>query len=371
MNIDMLVFGEDWGAHPSSTQHLINHLLAEQQILWINSLGLRRPKLDCRDFFRVCKKLAAMSRRQAFEQLQQQPKLLNPISLCWPGNKTIRQLNRRLLLKQISPLVKASAVQPILWTSLPSAVDLVGHLGERACIYYCGDDFSALAGVDHQPVSEMEAELAEKAHLIITASDKLALKFPQAKTVTLTHGVDYHHFATPVNAAKDLPSGLTAGFYGSISSWFDQQLMYQVARRLPNWKFIIIGPIQTDVSLLQKLSNVYLLGPRPYRQLPSYSQHWYVSILPFSKNRQIEACNPLKLREYLAAGRPIVSTAFPALKGFEALINIADSADQFADQLQHCLLYQDEEQKQARQARVIDASWQAKAQQLKQLLIEL
>jgi len=369
MKIDMLVFGEDWGAHPSSTQHLINQHNSPEEILWVNSLGLRRPKFNQYDMLRAFRKILSMQQapqQKTTSQLRQ----LNPQCFSWPGNSHIRQLNRKLLLRQLRPLLNNSP-SPLIWTSLPSAVDVIGHLNERACVYYCGDDFSALAGVDHQPVQAMEDELVDKSQLVIAASEHLAQKFPKHKTLVLNHGVDYKHFATTTTVADDLAKGLTAGFYGSISSWFDQALVCQVAKLLPHWKFVLIGPVQTDVSALQAMPNIELLGARPYSQLPRYSQHWYAGILPFKDNRQIQACNPLKLREYLAAGRPIVSTPFPALEPYRELIHVAQRAEQFASALEESVRCQSEEHKEARQLSVQTQDWKHKATQVSEVLAQL
>ncbi|WP_261844880.1 glycosyltransferase [Aliamphritea ceti] len=392
MNIDMLVFGEDWGEHPSSTQHLITQLLPEQQILWINSLGLRRPRLNSADLRRAWHKISKMISQQkqnealgrasdqSMNPLSNQLQILNPRAISWPGNPLARSLSSQLLKRQILPLLNASANQsqkaksPLLWTSLPSAVDVVGKLNERACVYYCCDDFSALDGVDHGPVSRMEQELAQKSQLIITASSKLAAKFPDHKTWLLPHGVDTSLFSSPAPRADDLPSdGPVAGFYGSLAGWFDQRLFTLLAKLLPHWTFVLIGPAKTDISALLEQPNIRWLGSKPHHELPRYSQHWDVSLLPFLQNPQIKACNPLKLREYLAAGSPIVSTDFPALDGYRDLVKVSHSAAGFAEELE--AIYRNRQNLKAirtiRQQRVEKESWQQRGKELKSLLDEL
>ena len=375
MNIDMMVFGEDWGSHPSSTQHLIRQWLPKQDILWINSLGLRRPKITTHDAKRAFNKLSRMlstdQRANRAVAIDSTPMVVNPHAISWPGNPLVRKLNKTLLTQQLRPFLQNSSTAPILWTSLPSAVDLVGNLGERAAVYYCGDDFSALDGVDHKPVTYMENELAEKVQLIITASDKLAAKFPQEKTVVLPHGVDYELFSTPTVRASDLPSSPVAGFYGALAGWFNQPLMIEVAKRLPHWTFVLIGPAHTDISPLLKQPNIRWLGPKPHHALPHYSQHWDVGLLPFLNNAQIEACNPLKLREYLAAGKPIVSTDFPALDGYRDQISVAQHAIDFALQIENSLTNQNFLTRKARQQSVANESWQHKAAQLHDILQQL
>jgi len=369
MNIDMLVFGEDWGKHPSSTQHLIKHMLSEQEILWVNSLGLRKPRFNLHDLNRAKNKLAAFFQKKATQNETNAPTIINPLVVPLPGNPLAKLLNSWLLGQKLTPMIKQDS-RPLLWTSLPSAVDVVGKLGERAAVYYCGDDFSALDGVDHGPVSKMEQELASKCQLIITASNRLAQKFPAHKTMVLPHGVDFELFSTPSTPAEDLPDGPVAGFYGALAGWFDHELMIETARRLPHWSFMLIGPVSYDISDLLAESNIRWLGPRSHHELPRYSQHWDVGLLPFKRNRQIEACNPLKLREYLAAGSPIVSTDFPALDGYRDLIKVGNDAEYFANAIEEIYATKNHRllMREIRQKRVKRESWSCRAQDLREVL---
>ncbi|WP_425933827.1 glycosyltransferase [Aeromonas rivipollensis] len=330
----LVVLGEDWGQHPSSTQHLIKRLLPDYQVLWVNSIGLRRPRFNLRDITRIVRKLGAVVHRTAPAsqlapsqdqnqvQAQQTPEILPPLALPLPGSRLAGKINGHWLAAQIRRQLPELA-RPLLWISLPSAVDLIGKLEERAVIYYCGDDFSALAGVDHQAIARCEARLVEKADLILAASPALASRFPPHKTRLLSHGVDLDLFMPPRERPADLPSGRPiAGFYGSLSDWIDIPLLAETATALPHWDLVLIGPVQTDISPLRGIPNIHLLGPRPHHTLAAYAQHWQVSLLPFVDNAQIRACNPLKLREYLATGRPIVSTDFPALDGYRDKIQL-------------------------------------------------
>ncbi|PJG60145.1 glycosyltransferase [Aeromonas cavernicola] len=386
----LVVLGEDWGQHPSSTQHLIRRLLPDYQVLWVNSIGLRRPRFTLHDLTRMGRKLSAVLRRSAKTEISSeqhnQPQVLPPLALPLPGNRLAGKINGHWLAAQIRAQFP-ELDRPLLWLSLPSAVDLVGKLGERAVIYYCGDDFSALAGVDHQAVARSEATLVEKADLILAASPALASRFPPHKTRLLTHGVDLELFMPPQPRPTDLPRGRPiAGFYGSISDWIDLPLLAETAKALPHWDLVLIGPVQTDLSPLQGLPNVHLLGPRPHHALAAYAQHWQVSLLPFVDNAQIRACNPLKLREYLAVGRPIVSTDFPALEGFRELVHISTTASSLASAINQAAFdqtnptwFQANEWEtltrhhgpQTRQSHVAQQSWDHKAGELKTWLAEL
>ena len=370
---DLIVFGEDWGGLPSSTQHLIGHLMKDHRVIWINSIGMRSPRPSWQDFKRLFQKLGNIlsSSRKAQPDNEPAPFIINPKVLPFHHCKLVRQINKRLLLKDINKAIAQQGFDHIiLWISLPTAVDMVGSLNEQASIYYCGDDFAGLDGVDHATVAPMERELAQKVDLILVVSKILARKFTNPNTIILPHGVDYRLFSTPAQRPADLPEdGPIAGFYGSISPWLDIDLLAQSAIAMPSWQFVFIGDIKTDISSLQALPNVHFLGPRPHHQLPSYVQHWNVAMLPFRNNRQIEACNPLKLREYLASGTPIAATAFPAVREYDTLVAIQSHREPFSR-----VILRAEQQQQAknlRQETVASESWQHRAAELGTLINHL
>lgn len=370
---DLVVFGEDWGRHPSSTQHLMLRLKEKRRVLWINSIGMRRPRLSARDIRRGIDKVLAMASRQSGGGSAPPPRGINvvsPFALSWPGSRAAYRANRLLLKHQVSGAANRLGFRrPILWTSLPTALPVVGQLNEHACVYYCGDDFSALAGVDHDPVVEMEQRLVGKADLVIAASEKLAARFPSSKTLLVPHGADVALFEEPTARAADLPVGRPiAGFYGSLADWIDVELLSAVADRMPDWLFVFIGRRETDVSALASRHNVRLLGPRVHCDLPAYSQHWTASMLPFRNCAQIAACNPLKLREYLAAGRPVITTPFPALAGYLDCVSVVTDVDDFERALRRSV---SDEDGLARQRQVAGETWESRASMVERALEQL
>ncbi|MEE8379580.1 MAG: glycosyltransferase [Gammaproteobacteria bacterium] len=371
---DLIVFGEDWGALPSSTQHLISHLALSRKIIWVNSIGLRRPSLSKHDLKRVWDKLTTFKLRHnsTNKNINNNFYIVNPKTIPVPRTRIGRWIAAKLITSQIKPIIKMANINaPILWISLPTAVDIIGKLGESSTVYYCGDDFSGLAGVDHNIVVKREQELVEKSDLILAASEKLTEQFPPSRTRLLTHGVDFELFSTPVPRSSDLPDDgrPIAGFYGSISDWFNIKLLLSTIRKLPNWHFVLIGNPTVDVSSLRNFKNVTFLGERPHDELPSFSQHWTASLLPFKDNAQIRACNPLKLREYLAAGKPIISTSFPAVQKYKDIVQIADTSDEMVEALnasKHVPSIPDFQK--ALRSTVSQHSWAYKAQQTSQWL---
>lgn len=369
---DLVVFGEDWGGHPSSTQHLTGHLLAHHRVVWVNSIGLRRPRLSAHDLARAARKLKAAFAPPAPKRAATLPDgltVVSPMAIPWPGNPVAERLNSLLLGRRLRAVLGEKGIsRPILWASLPSALAAVGHLNERAVVYYCGDDFGALSGVDHAPVLDMERRLVARADLVIAASAELARRFPAEKTHLVPHGVDVDLFSRPAPRADDLAGGKVAGFYGSISDWLDLPMIADAAIALPDWTFVFVGPVRTDVSVLAALPNVRFLGARPHAALPSYVQHWTVSLIPFRDTPQIRACNPLKLREYLASGTPVAATRFPALTPYEPLVCAIDPGAALAPAILSAEALPDGT---ARRASVAQEGWDRRAEAVEALLARL
>jgi glycosyltransferase involved in cell wall biosynthesis len=339
-NYPMVMFGEDWGSHPSSSQYLARELSKYHKITWVNSIGLRSPRFTLSDIGRALNKLKAVLNfnggkvtSNAHQESSWKPHVVNPLAIPFHGQGWARWLNKKLITNKLFDVFKKNnsldlaEEKPILWLSLPSAEPLLGQINECFSIYYCGDDFSSLEGVDHSVMEALEKELVEKVDLILVASETLTKKFPADKTVFIPHGVADYFFEAPDERPKDLPDGPVAGFYGSLSGWVDQQLIIRTARKMRHWNFVIIGPQRCFVEHLRREPNIYLLGEKDHQELPNYVHHWQVSLLPFKDNAQIRACNPLKLREYLAIGKPIVSTEFPALAPYKDWITVAGSDD--------------------------------------------
>lgn len=377
--MEILAFGEDWGRHPSSSQHILSILLDHYDVTWVNSIGLRQPRLNWRDIRRVKEKLrsalhsppmSSANVAKAPDIVKTPARIIKP--LVWPlaQNSIVQKLNNYSLNQQIP-----SKQQPrIIWAALPSAVDYLSICDSDLVIYYCGDDFSALAGVDHHYVIQAEHRLIDRADIILACSPTLHNKFPAHKTWLLPHGVSLSQFANPAPCPSDLDSSRpSVGFYGSLNNWLDQTLLHLLASARPNIDFYLLGPVDTDITLLQQNRNIHLLPTKPHHQLAGYLQHWTMAILPFKDNRQIRACNPLKLREYLAAGCPVISSDFPAVQPYQPLVNTATSPQEWIQAIDHyCQFTPQARQAYRQQAKesIANESWHNRANQVMALIEE-
>lgn len=379
---DLVVFGEDWGRHPTSTQALVGELARDRRVLWVNSVGLRRPRMT--DLRRAAAKLrAALAGGQGQGQGPGQvapafpsvtggargpEAIVAPLAVPLPGTALARGLNPHLWRLGIGRRAARMGLdRPILWVSLPTALDARRAVPHRALVYYCGDDFSALDGVDHGPVTRMEAELAQAADLIVVSHARLLGKFPAGKTLLLPHGVSVRRFAS---VAPPPPGPPVAGFLGLIDGRMDFDAVAAAARALPDWRFELIGPqapeVRTRLAALARLSNLRLGGPVAPDAVPALLSRWTAALLPYRDTPMTRACDPLKLREYLAAGLPVA--AFPFARGLpHAELMALCAPDRLAETLA-ALRTEPEGRRAQRRAAMATEDWSHRAGRLAQAL---
>jgi glycosyltransferase involved in cell wall biosynthesis len=191
----------------------------------------------------------------------------------------------------------------------------------------------------------------------------------------LPNGVDFEHFSQPRPYPKDLPSitnGKRLCFVGAFTSWIDLHLLEKVAEAFPNTELLLVGPVfsqevkQEDFNSLLNHSNVRWLGPRPYEEVPAYLHASDVLLLPRTEMSYSMACDPLKLYEYLATGKPVVSTNLPSVERFASVARIAKTSDEFVDQVQHALT--DPHEPTLQLEMVQERSWEQRVKTLQKLL---
>lgn len=364
---DLIVFGTQWGGLPSATHHLMSHMPAPNRVLWVNSVALDWPNLSLtaagRTALTIASEMVGLAEPGRVFSRRKPAVPPGPVVrsrfIPMARSASARAINRALLRNRVGEAARCFRIKrPVLWISQPTALDAIGNLGESAVVYYRDDDFDLPAGADPVRCKEIEAELAERADLIITASADVAERFPATKTHILPHAVDNDLFGLPARRALDLPLGRVAGFTGTLSPALDYELIAATARLLPDWQFVFVGKIAADVSAIANLSNVSLLGPRLHKDAPGYAQHWTAGLIPYRQDPRVHGCDPLKLREYLAAGRPIVTTPFPALQRYSHLVETASTPEDFAAAIERTRF---DDNAAARRAAVANESWDIRA----------
>jgi glycosyltransferase involved in cell wall biosynthesis len=276
-------------------------------------------------------------------------------------------VNRRLLILQIRRALRRVRSGPVqVWSFTPDIAYLLGRFGEEKVLYYCVDDHASFTGYNRQQVCRDEEELCRRADLVVTTATALQeAKAPlNPNTILVPHGVDYEHFSRALSNHLPVPADMAGiprprlGFFGLIRDWVDVDLLAEVARRRPDWHVVLIGDSTVDLTPYNGLANLHFLGRKPYEDLPAYCRQFDVGLIPFKINELTRAVNPIKLREYLAAGLPVVSTPLPEAKAYGRLVEIADSAGTFADAVDRALA--DVRQPGERAAAVAGETWTEK-----------
>ncbi|MBA4067319.1 MAG: glycosyltransferase family 1 protein [Isosphaera sp.] len=341
----MLCFSHDWTGDPLSKTHLMRLLARDNRVLWVNSIGYRSPSLGSkRDLGRIAQKL-----RQVAEPVREVEKNLwvfSPLSVPAFGKSVLRSLNTWSLRWQVKRAMRRLRFRrPVNWVFNPAAGVLAGTLGEAEVVYYCVDEYTAFKGVDTAALAATEKALIDRADLVIVSAEKLlqTKKSPHAPTLLVRHGVDYDHFASALRPETAVPEEIARlprpviGYFGLIADdWVDVPLMVHLARSFPTGSVVMLGKVTMDVSPLEKEPNVHLLGRKPYSSLPGYSKGFDVAVIPFPVTEVTLNANPLKAREYLAAGLPVVSTPIPEVEVLNEC-RIGRTPDEFVAEVRRAL----------------------------------
>lgn len=318
---DIVCFSHDWTGDPLSKTHLMRLLARENRVLWVNSIGYRTPTASKSDVRRAARKLTAAL--MPIRQVEPNIFVLNPLVI--PAYGTIaRTANRRILSLQVIWAMKRLGFRrPINWIFNPAAAVVARAIGEELLIYHCVDEHSAISGVNSESMLDTEKRLLTLAHLVIVSADRLYRnKAPlNSQTILVRHGVDYSHFRKALANETQVPTELKnlprpiIGYFGLMSrDWIDLDLLLGAARHFSSGSLVMLGKTAMDLSPLKAMPNVHLLGRKPYEELPAYCKGFDVAIIPFPISEVTLNSNPLKAREYLAAGLPVVSTDVPEVR---------------------------------------------------------
>jgi glycosyltransferase involved in cell wall biosynthesis len=337
----IVCLANSWDYDPTSKHQIMRILARHNDIVWVNYHGTRRPRTSASDLragFATLRRVAGGLKRISPSMVQ-----ITPLVIPGARKPIARRLHQWMLIKQIRRAIKAvpgASGKPLqIWSFAPDVPYLAGGFGEECFVYYCVDEYTQFKGFNRKAIIQSETELLNRADLAIVTSQALLESKCRIRpdAALVRHGVDYEHFAAAWQKDLESPQDVAAierpifGFFGLIHHWIDRRLIAEVAERLPEYAFVLIGDCRADVSRLEALPNVHLLGRRPYETLPAYCRAFTAGLLPFVEDRMTHCVNPIKMCEYLAAGLPVVSTPLPEAGLFEGPIRIAASPDAFVE----------------------------------------
>lgn len=352
MNIGFVVFADDWGGHPSSAQHLFRRIARAHRTLWVNTLGLRPPRFDREDAARVVRKLRAMvGVRTSRSSLSHDDRagldlhVLAPPMLPWMRPGLFRRINRLSVRALVARACERIGLRdPVVVTTVPNGVDGEGLAGASGLVYYCVDDFVHWPGVDAVAAALLERELLDRCDLVLATSRHLVetRRARRGPTEFFPHGVDVALLARASDPETVPLSGVrrgkpVLGYLGLLDARLDVELVTAVARRRPDWDVVFVGPLDAPLDPRLVLPNVRRIPAVPYERVPEALAAFDVALLPYVKNELTRSINPLKLREYLASGRPVVATSLPEVARYASTVDLADTPDAFVAAVERAL----------------------------------
>lgn len=333
--------GEDWWYHNRGhfDMQMMRRFARRMPVLYVNSIGMRVPSPgEGRMFFtRIGRKLRSL--RRGFVRVEDNFAVLSTPVL--PGGLGLRLTSPWLVRSVRAAAAKMGIRRPLLWVACPTAAPVVDRFTIAGVLYQRTDRYERFHGVDVSQIRAFDRWLKARADLTIFCSSCLEQEERDDCRTTrfIDHGVDYERFVTAGDRPQDEPEDLAPigrpriGFIGGIDAHtFDPELLIRTARRLPDAQFVLVGGCSLPDGWCAE-PNIHLLGQKPYESVARHMAGCDVLIMPWRKSSWIGGCNPVKLKEYLATGRPIVSTPFPELKRYGDLVRIAENSDEFAERI--------------------------------------
>jgi glycosyltransferase involved in cell wall biosynthesis len=361
----IIAFAKDWHEDPTSNHHVLRELAKTRRVLWLNSIGTRTPKLSSgRDLGKIRRKLGEMTRGPI--NVENDLWVFSPLVLPFPHSAAARRANRGILRATIAALRWRLGLDDFhLWTFLPNVADYVGILGESLSVYYCVDEWSMFGYLDRNETVRAETALLSKVDCVFAINSELAAakRLLNAATHLAPHGVDHALFARALDDATVVPPDMAAlpgpviGFYGTLRDWVDLELVAHVARARPSWSIALIGQQLDDMGAIAGLANVHLLGRKAHATLPAYCKGMSVGIIPYRIDERMKFVNPIKLREYLSAGLPVVSTAVPEVRRYAHSCAIAETGDDFVAAIERALAEDSPARRRERSASMAAETW--------------
>lgn len=367
--------GEDWWYHhPHSKNHLLKRYAKRNKVLFVNSISMGLPSIVNPDFFlKVRRKFKSYARwlRKVPEGLW----VMTPINLPFYGSKIGRWLNRILLVGQMRlAMLLLHMSRPILWIAIPTAAEMTGRLGEKLLLYQVSDKYDANedSALSRQVIRRYDQQLKDAADVVLYSGRKLFHEATEPHRFFLEQAVDFEHFSNMHGESSpelnQIPHPIL-GYFGAMDYVMDTELMAEVSRLRPGWHWVLLGL----KSNLMRISapNIHFLGSKSYEELPRYVREFDVCVLPWRENNVFTSYgSAIKVREYLATGKPVVMAPLFEYLQTPGLRFYRGSAE-FIAQVEAALQEDSASPATQRQAIVRDGTWDQRASQLAALIHSL
>lgn len=286
------------------------------------------------------------------------------------------RINSRLTGARIRRAARGLDGPKILWLYDPTAFELVGRVGEDMTVYDVVDDYAEQVGPDARRrrfVAAADEAAASRSQVVFATTNGLYERqvARNPETHLVRNGADFAHFSHTNGTAPEVGAlaGPVIGFAGNLTAEkVDLDLLEAAARMRPEWSFVLVGPpaenARAGLRRLEGLGNVHVLGFRPYDELPAYVSGFSVGVIPYRSTAYTRNCSPLKVFEYLAAGKAVVASGVPELGGMEPDVALADGAEAFVAAVESALAADSSDAVERRRQLAEKNTWDARTERL-------
>ena len=376
---NIICFAKDWDEVPTSNNHVMMELAKSNRVLWLNSVATRTPSLASgRDLRKIVSKLRGFL--QGARQVRPNLWVYTALLLPFPNSRWAAAINRQIMRLTLGILRRRLKMRDFqLWTFLPTTAHYAQALGGSVLVYYCVDEWAQFTGLDSAAITAAERQLCQRADIVFATSQSLADKLSRLnpRTHLARHGVDHALFARALDDSIAVPRDIAAikppvlGFYGTIQDWVDLDLIEFLARRRPDWSIVLIGQVRIDVARLRPYANVHFLGVKAHADLPGYCKAFAVGLLPQKVNALTVNMNPMKLREYLSAGLPVVATALPEVARYGEHCRLARTYEEFETHVRDAIASDSPAARAARSRAMKGETWEHRVAQVSAAIMNI
>lgn len=353
---------------------------AGNKVIFVNSISMGLAPLTNKDLLpRIARKLRSYAKlaRTTEEGIT----VVSPAVFPFYGSRAARSANRRLLTTQIGALARSRGFsRPILWLAIPTAAEMIGTFDESLVIYQVSDKYDANTmdhATDPSLIRRLHETAIDAADLTLYSGRKLFAEAKRAcdRAYLLEQAVDFDHWSRVGSGKLEVAPEVAKiprprlGYFGAIEPWLiDQELIKRAARERPSWQWVFVGNKSRGLEI-EKLSNTHFLPPVAYNDLPSYAEGFDVCVLPWETEHAFTSYgSAIKVREYLATGKPVVISPLPEYEPMKDVLRIARNRDEFLNLTEEALAELDQEAPKRRRQAVADGTWDARAEWVSDLI---
>ena len=373
---NIICFGSSTWQYPGLQQTIMRLLSPDNKILYVNALGSRNISLKFSQFSYYLQRIKRQFQHN--QVISDNTMVYNPFIIPFVYNTIATKINKLLLRAQFSQLLsKINFQNYILWVGTRTASHFLDLFDPALTVYNPVDRYYAFEFVNGDKIRDYEKMIASRSNAIICTSDAIRndMSAFNKHVFTVTHGVDVNHFHSALNKEDkiedidDLPKPII-GFFGGLSERVNFQLIRMVACRYPAASIVLIGQKLASMTELEGLENVHVLGFRDFNLLPHYMKRFSVCLIPYHVNELMEAVDPIKLREYLCQGKPVVSVDLPEVRKLGELVYIGRDDEEFVEMVGKALKENNPSLSEARVEAARQCEWPVKMAEISAIIAD-